>query len=341
MATIVKIKRKKGLRWKALVRRRGYPTETKTFGNMRDARRWAKGVEADIDRGVFVSEDRARKTLLSDLIGEYDKHCGVGAKTLAKLNWWCEKLGDPTLDRLLDRTLIVRALDDLMAGDSPSGRKVKRATRNRYLAAIRSCLSFGIDRGYVPKNAARGIAQGKEASRLRRLTDGERKALLEACDESRDRRLYPLVLLALASGGRQGELLGLNWSDVDSKRGRVLFTDTKNDDSRGIGVSQSVLRELHERLVRHVSGLVFADADGEPRFPRTAWERALDEAEIDDFRFHDLRHDFASRLAEGGASLAELSEALGHRTLAMVKRYSHLAEGHVADVTRRASESLL
>ena len=72
-----------------------------------------------------------------------------------------------------------------------------------------------------------------------------------------------------------------------------------------------------------------------------AWERARAEAEIDDFQFHDTRHDLASRLAESGASLAELAEALAHKTLAMVKRYSHLAEGHVAEVTRRASEALL
>jgi len=382
MASIVPKKGKTGLRWQASVRRKGHPNVHRTFRRKADAERWARKVEAKVERGEFVAETVARQTLLSELVAMYTNRApqvdAAGdlivdrygepvlggnpdfgdhperdrAKTIAKLDWWVEALGAPTLDRLLDGRLIRDALVKLRAGAGPSGRKVSPATANRYRAAIRSALSYAVDHRMIPTNPAKGMKAGREVARVRRLDNGERKRLLEACKQASDGRLYPMVVLALASGGRQGELMKLRWSDVDFERARVQFLDTKNREHRGIGISPGVLAVLRERLVRVVGddhlfaepGRVKSDESAKtplPRFPRAAWEWALREAEIEDFRFHDCRHDFASRLAESGATLAELAEALGHRTLAMVKRYSHLTEGHVADVTRRASEALL
>ena len=342
MATIVARKGKRATTYQVIVRRKGWPTETRTFKRKTDAQKWARNVERNMDQGEFASESVARSTTLSELVGQYLASPEVGdlspveqRKRPAQLNWWVEKLGDPTLDRILDGRLILRALEDLRKGGR-SG-----ATTNRYLAAIRKCLAYGVRHRLIFKNPARGLGSAKELKRVRRLTPAERKRLLVACERSKEPRLYPLTLLALASGGRQGELLALTWGDLDFERARVQFTNTKNGDSRGVGISPEVLQVLRERLLRHVSGLVFADETGRSTWPRDAWDKAVSEAKLKDFRFHDTRHDYASRLAESGATLAELAEALGHRTLAMVKRYSHLTEGHVADVTRRASEALL
>lgn len=340
MASIVKRKSSKGTRYQAHVRRIGHPAQSRTFTRLTDAKKWAQGVETDIERGEF--QPVARGVTFTDLVRRYEKSPeyadlsgGEQRKRSMHLKWWTDQLKNPTLDRLLDGSLILGALEECRR----SGRS--GATCNRYQASLRKCLAYGVKHRIIPDNPARGLGSAKEKGRVRRLTNDERRRLLDACDESSEPRLYPLVLLALASGGRQGELLGLTWDDVDFDRGRLQFLNTKNGDTRGVGVSREVLAVLRDRLVRHVNGLVFAAPDGKARWPRTAWDRELREAKINDFRFHDCRHDFASRLAESRATLAELAEALGHRTLAMVKRYAHLTEGHVVEVTRAASEALL
>jgi len=375
MATIIPKRGKRGITYQAQVRRKGHPDQFKTFKRLSDARRWAQRVETDIERGEFVSDRAAQRTLLSELALRYtnrwpmtDEHGepllnkdgspvlggntefeDLGerdrAKTVAKLSWWVEALGDPSLARL-DGPMIREALDRLRAGGGPSRRPVKPGTANRYRAALRQALTYGVQRGTIKANPAAGPGwkNGAETQRTRHLDADERRRLLEAAERSTDRRLYPLVLLALASGGRQGELLSLRWSDLDVERSRVQYRgeETKNGEPRGVGVSPAVLAVLRERLVRHVrSDYVFADSNGVPRYPRAAWERALREAKIEDFVFHDCRHTFASALAKDGATLRELAEALGHRTLQMVLRYSHLTEGHTAEVTRRASAGLL
>jgi integrase len=93
--------------------------------------------------------------------------------------------------------------------------------------------------------------------------------------------------------------------------------------------------------VRKLQEALHAKAKGSPTFPRDAWEQALREAGVPDFHFHDIRHTFASYMAMSGATLAELAEALGHKTLAMVKRYAHLSEAHTSGVIRRMTEKFL
>ncbi|MEM8933642.1 MAG: tyrosine-type recombinase/integrase, partial [Acidobacteriota bacterium] len=105
------------------------------------------------------------------------------------------------------------------------------------------------------------------------------------------------------------------------------------------GQALDLLRERH--AVRCASPLVLPSATGTPSFPRKRWQQALREAEIEDFRFHDLRHTAASYLAMNGATLAELADVLGHKSLQMVKRYAHLAEAHTHDVVRRMNERML
>ena len=106
------------------------------------------------------------------------------------------------------------------------------------------------------------------------------------------------------------------------------------------GPALDLLREL-SRVRRIDTDLVFAGPDGRAIFPRKPWERALTAAQIDDFRFHDLRHTAASYLAMSGATLAEIAEVLGHKTLEMVKRYSHLTDQHTSKVVARMNEKYL
>src|SRR5215510_2145522 len=117
-----------------------------------------------------------------------------------------------------------------------------------------------------------------------------------------------VVMLALATGARSGELLSLRWPDVDLKRGTLTFQETKNGERRAVPLTGQALALMgqHAKVRRIDTVLVFPDATGKrPVGIREAWEYAVKRAGISDFRFHDLRHTAASYLAMSGASLAE------------------------------------
>jgi integrase len=174
--------------------------------------------------------------------------------------------------------------------------------------------------------------------RVRVLSDEERPRLLAACQGSRTRCLYLVVLLAVSTGGRKMEILALRWPDVDLQREVLTFHQTKNREPRRVPLTGPALTLMqhHARRRRRDTDLVFPRRDGHrPVEIRAAWQRALRDAGIADFRFHDLRHSAASYLAMEGASLVELAEVLGHKTLAMVQRYAHLTEAHTRRVVAR------
>jgi integrase len=150
---------------------------------------------------------------------------------------------------------------------------------------------------------------------------------------------------------RQGEIMGLTWDDVDLNQGRAILHETKNGERRVVPLTGKALELLkaHAKVRNLQTNLLFPGkplrgADGKVAYKpidlRAPWEAALKKAELEDFRFHDLRHSAASYLAMNGASLAEIAEVLGHKTLQMVKRYSHLSEAHTAGVVARMNEKI-
>ena len=190
----------------------------------------------------------------------------------------------------------------------------------------------------------RKVSKPKEPKgRVRFLSDGERQRLLTACQASRTPHLYIVVMLALSCGARKTELVLLRWPDVNLKRGTLTFHETKNGERRTVPLTGQALSlmEQHAKVRRLDTMLVFPNAEGKQflRF-REAFESAVERAGIVDFRFHDLRHSFASYLAMNGATLAEIAEVLGHKTLAMVKRYAHLSEAHTRGVVERMNRAV-
>ena len=147
---------------------------------------------------------------------------------------------------------------------------------------------------------------------------------------------------------RSGEIMGLTWDVVDMSRGRAILHETKNGERRAVAITGHALEVLKElsKVRRIDSNLLFPSKETAPQKPqkpmnlRRDWEAALKVAEIQDFKFHDLRHSAASYLAMNGASLAEIAEVLGHKTLAMVKRYAHLSEGHTARVVESMNQKI-
>ncbi|TNF98036.1 MAG: site-specific integrase [Gammaproteobacteria bacterium] len=228
-------------------------------------------------------------------------------------------------------------------------RKTRRnpATVNRYLAALSVCLNYAVkDLGWLEDSPLRKVRKSREArGRIRFLSDdetingevvaGERTRLLKACKETSNPNLYLVVLLALSTGMRQGEIMNLTWDNADLKRGRITLYNTKNNEIRVVPLSGKALELLTEHAkVRHIDTNLLFPSKSKKNAPmdlRAPWEAALKTAQIKDFRFHDLSHSCASYLAINGATASEIAEVLGHKTLQMVKRYAHLSDDHLED----------
>ncbi len=180
--------------------------------------------------------------------------------------------------------------------------------------------------------------------RVRFLDDDERERLLEACKALASPYLHILVVLALSTGARHGELINLRWSDIDWQRRVITLHDTKNKERRLLPLVHYALKlmEAHSKVRNIASDLVFPSPSNPMKVwdSRSSWVSVLKKANIQDFRFHDLRHSCASYLAMNGASIAEIAEVLGHKTLQMVKRYAHLSEAHTAKVVQRMNERI-
>ena len=190
--------------------------------------------------------------------------------------------------------------------------------------------------------------------RVRFLREDDRTSLLQACKTSENEDIYLVVVLAISTGMRKGEIMGMKWEAVtffeDRSRAKLLLSaeDTKNSTQRSALIASHAYELLHKRranvttpeTVNSLKGLIFPSAVN-PQKPvdlRTPWETVLKRAKISDFKFHDLRHTAASYMAMNGATTLEIKEALGHKSTAMAERYSHLSESHVDDVVLKMNE---
>ena len=281
-----------------------------------------------------------RAPTVADLVDKYIGDLGKGSeyhKCAMHLNWFRREIGMVPLAEL-SGPLVARCRDKLATElcRRKSGTTYTRspATVNRYLAALSSALTTSArDWGWIEKNPLVGktLKRAKEPKgRVRFLEDDEREHLLAACQESNNRNLFPLTVLAISTGMRAGEIMGLRWPDIDLERGRITLHETKNNDRRGVPLVGRALdvMKAHAKVRRLDNDLVFASSSGREGFPREAWEKAVREAGIEDFRFHDCRHTAASYMAMNGVPFLTIAKLLGHRTLQMVMRYSHLADDY-------------
>jgi len=208
-------------------------------------------------------------------------------------------------------------------------KKVSPASVNRELACLSHMFTLAIRWGIVSRNPMRGIKKLKEPpGRLRFLTVDEIGRLIRACSP----HLKPIVITALNTGMRKSEILNLKWKDVDFVNRTITVRKSKNNEVRIIpinGVLYKILKNLH-RFKK--SEWVFPGKDGKPLgdFKR-AFKTALRRAGIEDFRFHDLRHTFASHLVMNGVNIRTVQQLLGHKDIKMTMKYSHLSRDFVQE----------
>ena len=212
-------------------------------------------------------------------------------------------------------------------GDNAIERALTAAAVNRPLALLRHLLRLAHEEWGELESIPKIKTEKEPQGRLRWLTKDEAARLLEVCRASRNKALADLIEFSVFTGVRRGEALGLTWDRVDRARGVIRLELTKTGRRREVPLSGNADAVLARRWAPNANGYVFGSRNWYSF--RSAWEAALDAAGIEGFRFHDLRHTFASWLVQRGRTLKEVQEALGHQTITMTMRYSHLAPEHL------------
>ena len=344
MAAIEKRKNADGsFSYRAKVRLKGHEPVSASFDRKTDASEWAKKVEADQkDRRYFGA---SKRHTLSELIERYttdELHKLKSAKTVgARLDYWKDSIGTRLLSDVT-HDVLMKARDTLKATPTERGGKVRSgADVNRTLAALSSALSYGTkELRWIAANPLKDVRKFSESKgRVRYLSEDELPRLLAACKASESPHLVLAVCLALSTGARKSEVLSLTWGQVDLKAQTALLGDTKNGDARTLPVVGTALQLLKERArVRSLKDdRIFPPTAGSTKSEyfdlRKAWGAACKTAKLEDFHWHDLRHTAASYLAMAGVTPLEISKLLGHRTMAMVSRYAHLAPGRKIEIS--------
>jgi integrase len=212
---------------------------------------------------------------------------------------------------------------------TPQGTKKSASTINRYMAVLSSTLSYALKRlRWLSENPCAHLLRLKEnPGRDRILSETELFTLLDACRASKSTYLYPIVLISLTTGARQGEILGLEWRHIDFENNLAHLTETKNGKPRSIALAEPILVELKKLYEKRdlKKPLVFASKTPFGRVDiKKAWHTALKRANISDCRRHDMRHTFSTMSAAHGASNLELATAMAIEPFKCFQRYTHL-----------------
>jgi integrase len=332
-------KRKEG-GWRAVIRMKGYPTVCETFDRKQEADDWAKETERRIKLGQFNFTAHNKHHTYADLLhrmegeGVFD-HQRSFKNCKSQYDYWQERLGTYGLTHITPE--IIAQERKFLLNSSLSS-----ATINRYTAVLASTLTYAVKKlRWLTENPCRILSKLKENNaRDRILNDHEISRLLAACKQSKSLLLYPIVLFALTTGARRGEILKLEWRHLDLDKGIGFLTETKNGRPRSVALSDALLAEL--KALPRTKSLVFASKTAFGALDiKKAWAQSLLRANITDYHFHDLRHQFATFAASQGASNVELATAMGHRTLSMLLRYSNLDAQHSKKFSDHISERIL
>ncbi|MCX7896351.1 MAG: site-specific integrase [Rhodocyclaceae bacterium] len=338
--------------WQARIRRRGYPAESRSFSNRADAEKWARAREAEMDRGLYLPRAASESVTLADLADAWEaavmpqKRAKTHFRTCLGRIRAAKALGFGERAIATITSIEAAAFRDELLRDGLSPSTVRKVL---FFAA--SLIDYGIENmGLVlASNPFRMISRPSEPRhRERRLEGDEEARLREAIGKTRQAaQLAALFTLALETGARLGELLALRWDEIDLARQVMILRGREVDGKRQLKnadpyryapLSPTAVAALRT-LPRPINGgRVFSAWKRSDSFTKQ-WQRVCATAGIEDLRFHDLRHEFASRMAPR-VEMHVLMKLLGHKTPAMVARYYNQTADDVAALARRLYGSL-
>lgn len=345
MASITKRKNKDGTsHWRVIIRLKGNPTVCNHFDRKQEAEDWASDTERQIHLGKYRFSQHKEQHTFSQLLDRYIndgslEHIRSAEDVLHHLLYWKEHLGNFAL-LYLTPDLIGKERQILADSLTPRKQRRSSATINRYVSSLSALFSFAVKLRWIDENPCFSLTKLKEnPGRDRILSDNEISKLLASCRSSKSPYLYLFVLMSLTTGARQGELLNLEWRHVDFDNKLAYLKETKNGRPRSISLANQVIDELRALHLKRnpAKPLVFASKTAFGRIDlKKAWQESLKRADITDFRSHDMRHTFCTLAAKQGGSNLELATAMGHRTLNMLQRYTHLD----VEVTKKFSKQI-
>lgn len=350
MASIQKRKNKNGTsHWRVVVRIKGHPTVCNHFDRKQEAEDWAQEIEREIKLGKFKFDQHKKQQTFKELIERYVNDGALQNirsinDIMHHLNYWKSRMGDYALVHL---TTDFIGKERQLLTETHTTRNIKRspATVNRYIASLSAIFSYALKLRWIDENPCFNLTKLKESKgRNRILSEEEISRLLTECRQSKSPYLYCIVLMSLTTGARQGEILNLEWHHIDFENKLANLTETKNGRPRSISLVDALIDELkiHYQNRNPAKPLVFASKTAFGHIDiKKSWKQALIRAKIKDFRPHDMRHTFCTLAARLGASNLELATAMGHRTLGMLQRYTHLDVQVTKKFSKHISEQIL
>ena len=312
--------------WQAKVRRRGYPTQSKTFESKRDAEAWVAIIESEMVRSVFVDRSLGESTTFAEVIQSYidnvaPSHKG-GSSEILRLKRFMRDW-----PKLTARGMATLKTQDFEHYRNERSEHVKPATVKRELNLLHSVIGNVRKKLALHENPISDVKRPRvRNSRDTRLLDGEEEVLMAELDNCRNPWVKPAVILAIESAMRRGELLSMRWQDVNFAERFVHLEDTKNGESRNVPLSSRAIATL-KALPHSIEGRVLPTT---PEGLKNAFERARKRANLEHFNFHDLRHEDISRLFERGWNVMEVAAVSGHKDLQSLKRYTNLKASDLA-----------
>ncbi len=312
--------RKRNKRYTVQIRHVGLPSIFKTFNLRTDAERWARATETSIDRGDLPHERSTTFLTLNDILQRYLAEVVVHKKSSSVETY---------IIRAIERADVASIrLNKLRPHHIAAYRDqrlevVTGSTVVRELSIINQALQLAInewDADLETNPMAKVKSPSWNKPRERRLKIGEQDLLIKECSVSKNIWLKPVVLLALETAMRRGEILNLKWENISVDQQTCYLPMTKNGSSRNVPLSLDAISILND-LARSFDGRVFPISNTSLR---GLWNRACRRAGITDLHFHDLRHEATSRFFEKGLNVMEVATITGHKDLRMLQRYTHL-----------------
>lgn len=347
--------------YRAFIRRQvnGKPvSKSKVFPTKTSAKDWLRENESD---AALQQLGRTRGPTFADLIEDFVKAPPVrGTKfwSASHLEFWREQFGcmktgeisrgdiNAAVARLQNKPAMRRAHE----GVKETGQTVTPATVNRYLASLSSVFNYAINHEIIdvhPLKAGKVKKLKESGGRRRILTPAEEDRLYEAAREARWPMMWLFLRIFLTTGARKSEVLKLRWKDINLDESVAVIPKTKNDDPRALPLVTDVKTALLEaQKVRPLgSDFVFFDPrrPERPKPVEETWKAVRKRAgllndrddPLDRVYLHTTRHTVATKLLKKGANIAQTANITGHKTLAMLKRYTHLAAADAVDLAQK------
>lgn len=337
-------------KYRVRIRIDGAKEASETFSSFSRAKAWGQKMETEIREGRFFPKDMGKERTFRHAVQSYiEKELPKNPKSQQKqaqlLLFWEKYFGKYFLCHIT-APMIAEIRDDKLLKEITYRHTLRSpSTANRYLAALSRFFSTVIKEwGWLKENPVSHVKRPKEGKgRVRFLEEDEIMRLLEESRKVKSQHLFPIVLFGVTTGARQGEILGLRWSDVDLVRGVATFRDTKNGENRSVELDPRLLNILKEEKEKRIipSPYVFPGRMGKPVVIRGSWDNMIKSLGWKDVVFHTLRHTVASHMAMNGESPLIIAEVLGHKDLKMTKRYSHLSLAASSQALGRMNKRIL